>query len=126
MPSKKKRVASRQAQLSQRKRRRPGRGRNQATTQSEQDGADTPAPAPVRTTASRPPAVTTPAAPRPATARAPSSAAPSRSRGRAASMIRAQQEPLPMYGYLGSELKRIGVLTVLIAVVLAVLTFVLG
>ena len=40
-------------------------------------------------------------------------------------MVRAQQEPLPMYGYLGSELKRIGTLTGLIAVVLTVLTFVL-
>ena len=40
-------------------------------------------------------------------------------------MVRAQQEPLPMYGYLGSELKRIGALTGLIAVALMVLTFVL-
>ena len=123
MPSKKKRVASRQAQLSQRKRRRSGRGRNQAATQAAEDEAATPAP--VRAPPSRPAAVAAPPSPRPAAARAPSVAASPRSRGRAASMIRAQQQPLPMYGYLGSEIKRIGALTGLIVVALAVLTIVL-
>ena len=124
MPSKRKRVASKQAQLSQRKQRRSGRGRNQAATQAAEDGAATPAP--VRATSARPAPVAAPTAPRPAAARVPSMAASPRSRGgRAARMVRAQQEPLPMYGYLGSELKRIGALTGLIAVVLVVLTFVL-
>ena len=122
MPSKRKKAASRQAQLSQRKRHRSGRGRNQAASQAEQDEAATPAP--VRTPVSRPVAAKPPP-PRPATARVPSLAASPRSRGRAARMVRAQQEPLPMYGYLGSELKRIGALTGLIAVALMVLTFVL-
>ena len=121
MPSKRNRVASKQAQLSQRKRRRSGRGRNQVATQAAEDGAATPAP--VRAASARPAPV---AAPRPAAARVPSMAASPRSRGgRAARMVRAQQEPLPMYGYLGSELKRVGALTGLIAVVLTVLTFVL-
>ena len=123
MPSKKKRIASRQAQLSQRKRRRSGRGKNQAATQAAEDEATTSAP--VRATVPRPATAVAPTAPRPAAARAPSVAASPRSRGRAASMIRAQQQPLPMYGYLGSEIKRIGALTGLIAVVLTVLTFVL-
>ena len=126
MPSKRKRAASRQAQLSQRKRRRSGRARNDAASQAEQDGAGTATPAPVRTPTPRPATVVAPTAPRPAAARAPSMAASPRLRGgRAARMIRAQQEPLPMYGYLGSELKRIGALTGLIAVALTVLTFVL-
>ncbi len=124
MPSKKKRVASRQAQLSQRKRRRSGRGRNQAASQAEQDESATTAPTAIRRTASRPAAAAA-TAPRPAAARATSVAASPRARGRAARMVKAQQEPLPMYGYLGSELKRIGALTGLIAIALVILTFVL-
>ena len=110
MPSKSRRAASRQAQL---KRRRRGRQRVQefdagpteprSPDASADDGAD-------EAVAVMPaaPASQTPAR------------RPHRSRRQAAS-----EAPLS-YDYLGSEIRRIGVITAMIAVVLVLLTFLLG
>lgn len=119
MPSKSKRAASRQAQLSGRRRRRGGRPRAQATAATttaarppevrRQSSASTPTAERLAGTSQRQQAVT------PATA-------PTRRR---TSRPRAPVEPLQMYPYLGSELRRIGALSGLVAITLAVLTVVL-
>ena len=116
MPSKSRRAASRQAQLRRKKRRGkdPGQGQDfdpgpteadvaERAAEVEEEAADLPAPE----TAPGPALSTS----RPATARA-----VRRSR-RGASAESALE-----YGYLGSELKRIGMIAMLIVVLLAVLT----
>ncbi len=126
MPSKSKRAASRQARLSQRKRRRGGRDRTDsdlpegAAIQDSQSSRHSEA----RTASAVATVPAAPVAPRTAVSRPAVAAATPRSRIRG-TRPRSQSGPLPMYGYLGSELKRIGVLTCMIAVVLAVLTVVL-
>ena len=122
MPSKgrSKRAATRQAQLSGRRRRRTGRPRVEATEQPQvQEVRRQARPSPATATASAPET--------PSTARAqettPAVATQARRRS---SRARAPMEPLQMYPYLGSELRRIGALTGLMAIALAVLTFVLG
>ncbi len=112
MPSKGNRAASRQAKLRQKKRR--GKGADQAfdvgpaeskRALAEAEGVGTPEkPSPAPSTLG----------PAPATPR------PSR-RAR-----RAEAETAPRYGYLGGELKRIGVTTSIIVVLLVALSFVLG
>ena len=119
MPSKSKRRASRQAQLSGRRRRRGGRPRGDATAQPQVQE--------VRRQAR--PTVATAVAPRPE-ASAPvqtqqAAPSPTSSPRRRSSRPRAPVEPLQMYPYLGSELRRIGALTSLVAITLAVLTVVL-
>lgn len=119
MPSKSKRRASRQAQLSGRRRRRGGRPRGEATAQSHvQEVRRQARPAVATAVESRP------ETPAPVQPRQPVAAAPSTRRR--SSRARTPLEPLQMYPYLGSELRRIGALTGLVAITLAVLTVVLG
>ena len=109
MPSKSRRAASRQAQL---KRRRRDRQRVQ-----EFDAGPTEPRSPAAADDSADEAVAVmPAAPASQTP----ARRPHRSRRQAAS-----ETPLS-YDYLGSELKQIGVITVMIATVLVLLTFLLG
>ena len=131
MPSKNKRAASRQAKLSQRRRRRVG-GRRQKTTERSATSAAGVTVAsgrrsstPTAATQTRTPAVAVPSA---STAQRPARhvAAAPRARTRAAQNRAATYEPLPMYAYLGSELKRIGAVAAVMAVALATLTVVLG
>ena len=120
MPSKSKRRASRQAQLSGRRRRREGRPRGEAATQSHvQEMRRQTRPSPETAT------VSAPEAPSAVQSREATAAVATRSRRRS-SRARAPMEPLQMYPFLGSELRRIGALTGLMAIALAVLTFVLG
>ena len=125
MPSKNKRAASRQAQLSQRRRRRGGRGRGAvhesrptsevAQASEEQSGSTTGTSVATRTVSAvpRPPVgVSTPVRE--------STGARSRS-----ARARAQAEPLQIYPYLGPELRRIGALTGVIVIALAILTVIL-
>ena len=111
MPSKGSKAASRQAQLRQKRRR--GRGAEQdfdagpsaadvaarEDAAAEADSKDTPSP---RAVATRP------------------SSAPSRSRRAPV------DDTIPEYKYLGGELKRVGVVAVVILAILALLSFLLG
>ena len=132
MPSKGKRTASRQAQLSQRRRRRGGRrGRQEAQesdaqTQTMQRPAATAQRAAnaVRRQPQAPPTATTADTPSPQSSVAASPRA--RIRSRTARVGATEREPLPMYAYLGSELKRIGVLAVIMGAALTGLTFILN
>ena len=120
MPSKSKRRATRQAQLSGRRRRREGRPRGEAAAQSNvQEVRRQVRPEPVAAT------VSAPETPSTVQSQEATAAVATRSRRRS-SRARAPMEPLQMYPYLGSELRRIGALTGLMAVALGVLTFVLG
>ena len=137
MPSKKKRVASRQAQLSQRKRRERNRDRradpapgpavrpqampadptadpptDPGVQHVASDADDVVAPAPVSEPAAATPAVRQPALPR--------QQARPRRRGAAARL-----EPVPTYPYLGREVRHIGIVTSIIVVLLTVLTVLL-
>ena len=122
MPSKSRnrRAASRQAQLSGRRRRRAGRPRVEAAAQPQVQEVR-------RQTR---PAAKTAAAPVPevaSTAQTQETKSPVATQSRRrSSRARAPMEPLRMYPYLGSELRRIGALTGVMAITLAVLTFVLG
>lgn len=113
MPSKSHRAASRQARLSRRKRRgKPAlqnfqAGPSQPTAVAEPDAAPRPASQPATTAAQ-----SRAAAPSPARAAM-------RSRRRAAGAENATR-------YLGRELRQIGIISTLIALILAALTFVLG
>ena len=121
MPSKSRRAASRQAQLSGRRRRRGGRprGEDAALTQVQQVRRQArPTTDAVTTTSTQ----EAPAAVQTRETTAPVAAQTRRRSARA----RAPMEPLQMYPYLGSELRRIGALTGLMVITLAVLTFVLG
>ena len=132
MPSKGKRTASRQAQLSQRRRRRGGRRARQeaqesdAQTQTMQRPAATAQRAAnaVRRQPQAPAAATTADAPGPQRSVAASPRA--RIRSRTARVGATERAPLPMYAYLGSELKRIGVLAVIMGAALTGLTFILN
>ncbi len=110
MPSKSRRAASRQAQV--RRRRKRGRGAPEAfdtgptesqraarIVEEEASGQQRPAPpSPVGAAAARP-----------------------------ARRVRSErEEATPSYGYLGAELRRIGVITTLIVAMLIGATFVLG
>ena len=108
MPSKSRRAASRQAQL---KRRRRDRQRVQ-----EFDAGPTEPRSPADDESADAAVAVMPAAPASQTP----ARRPHRSRRQAAS-----ETPLS-YDYLGSELKQIGVITVMIATVLVLLTFLLG
>ena len=129
MPSKRKRAASRQAKLSGRRKRRGG-GRRQ-----RQEGSGTLVASPTarqRSAASTTETVATQTQ-RPAVAvqptqqrRARNVATAPMARTRASQSRAATYEPLPMYAYLGSELKRIGAITAIMAIALAALTVVLG
>ncbi len=133
MPSKSKRAASRQAQLSQRRKRRAGhRGRrtaerrppaNTAVAAEAAGGVASPsaasAVADVQAPKAAMPAATSQRGPRRV-------AAAPRARTRAARDRAESYEPLPTYAYLGSELKRIGAMAVVMAVALAALTVALG
>lgn len=130
MPSKRKRAASRQAKLSGRRRRRGGAGRRQ-----RQEGSGTLVAAPTARQRSAASATEAVATQRPAVAVQPTQTQQRRPRNvatapmartRASQSRAATYEPLPMYAYLGSELKRIGAITVVMAVALAALTVVLG
>ena len=129
MPSKKKRVASRQAQLSQRRRRERNRERRTdpapgpavgprtmpavPTSDEVANGAnDAAAPAPVRV-----PAAATPGIRQPALTRQ-----PGRTRRRGAA---ARVEPVPTYRHLGSEVRHIGIITGIIVALLTVLTIIM-
>ena len=119
MPKKSRRVAVRQAELGQRKRRTNRSGANQA--------AQTPAPRVAD------PAVethdTTAAAPEtPTTAQAAPSVAPAPATPRAAPQPPPAPTPAarPASPYMMPELRRIGILAVLMLVILGVLTAVLG
>lgn len=119
MPKKSRRVAVRQAELGQRKRRASKPGANQA--------AQTPAPRVQR------PAVETPdataAAPEtPTTAQAAPVPAPAPATPRAESQPSPAPTPTsrPASPYMMPELRRIGILAVLMLVILGVLTAVLG
>lgn len=118
MPSKgrSRRAASRQAQLSGRRRRRGGRPRAETAVQSQVQQ--------VRRQAR--PAVTAATVEAPSTVqrRDTTSTVQSQTRRRS-TRARAPLEPLQMYPYLGSELRRIGALTGLMAITLTILTFVL-
>ena len=120
MPSKSSRAASRQAQL--RRKRRRGKARPQefdvGPTESSRPAAtveaveDTEAEAVVE--AGETAVATSPPRPQPV-------ARPTRRSARGTA-----PEPALSYPYLGSEVKRIAVISALIAIILAVLTFVLG
>ncbi len=113
MPSKSRRAASRQTQM---KRKRRGKPRTQ-----EFDAGPSESSRPIAIDEGLDEAGTE-------TAVAATETQPSRPVARKTQRSRRQvtsEAPL-VYGYLGSELKRIGVITVLIAIALAVLTFVLG
>ncbi len=132
MPSKNKRAALRQAKLSQRGRRRGGTRRRRNAGQIE-DSPSTPVVASGRNRAATAATAQTPTASVAATSdtsarRTPTvAAAPSaRTRTRTARNRATGYQPLPMYAYLGSELKRIGAITVVMAVALAALTVALG
>lgn len=123
MPSKSrgKRAASRQAQLSGRRRRRGGRARGAtATATGEQPQIQE-----VRRQA-RPSSPAVDVASPETSVAAQAAAAPATTARRRSSRARTPVEPLQMYPYLGSELRRIGALSVLVAITLAVLTVVLG
>ena len=132
MPSKRKRAASRQAKLSGRRKRRGGVGRRQ-----RQEGSGTLVASPTasqRSAASTAEAVATQTQ-RPSAAVQPTQTQQRRARNvatapmartRASQSRAATYEPLPMYAYLGSELKRIGIITVVMGIALAGLTVVLG
>ena len=129
MPSKKKRVASRQAQLSQRRRRERNRGRREdaatgpavnrqtiaadAGAQPEASGAPgSVAPAPVAEPSVDTAEVVQPAQPR--------QRGPARRRGAAARI-----EPVPTYPYLRAEVRHIGIVTGVIVALLIALTVLL-
>ena len=136
MPSKRKRAASRQAKLSGRRKRRGG-GRRQRQAQAGQEGSATLVASPmasrrsatstaeaVATQTQHPAVVVQPTQTRQRRARNVATAPMARTR--ASQSRAATYEPLPMYAYLGSELKRIGAITAIMAVALAALTVVLG
>ena len=136
MPSKKKRVASRQAQLSQRRRRERNRDRradpaagpaagprampaapqtdtsgDPGVQQDANGGNDVVAPARVSAASAATPAVRQPAMPQQA-----------RTRRRGAA---ARVQPVPTYPYLRAEVRHIGIVTGLIVVLLTLLTVLL-
>ena len=130
MSSKNKRMASRQSRIRQQRRRRGG-GRARGTAVAAPESAAT---GEIRRSGRSPLAVGD-APPSSVAAAAPSSgatvaasvgvsdaqaSAPIAARRRAARRV--PSEPLPMYAHLGSEIRRIGALTALMAVALAVLT----
>ena len=134
MPSKRKRAASRQAKLSGRRKRR-GAGRRQRQTGQEATGTLVASPAAsqrratstaetVATQTQRPVATAQPSQTQQRRARNVATAPMARTR--ASQSRAATYEPLPMYAYLGSELKRIGAITAIMAIALAALTVVLG
>ena len=110
MPDKAHRAASRQAQLKRRRRR--GKARTQEFDQGPGDSAPRAEVAAQATEPQHEPV------PEPEVAVAPLQ--PARRTRR-----RTSDDPIPVYRYLGSELRRIGMITSLIGVVLVVLTFVL-
>ena len=108
MPKKEHRAASRQAQV--RRRRRRGKGAPQVLDRGPTE----------RTNVAAVDEQTVTVTPEPQVAEPPTARAPQlvrRTRQRAS----AQSEPAPEYGYLGAELKQIGMITTLIVVILAVL-----
>ncbi|MDP6072544.1 MAG: hypothetical protein QGG34_13470 [SAR202 cluster bacterium] len=121
MPSKRRRAATRQAQLSQRKRRSRNRPLNIGVSDQEtapaavsESGQSDTSDGGVDAVAEPQPAVI-PAQPR-------TTSRPSRpTRRRTAARV----DPLPTYSYLDSELRRIGAMTAVIVVLLGVLTAVL-
>ena len=125
MPSKNKRAATRQAKLSQRRRRRDGSRKQRTGEQpAERATAAHAAPAAAQTQTQTPSGAVL--APETSQRQSRSIAAAPRARTRASQNRAATYEPLPMYAYLGSELKRIGAITAAMAVALAALTVVLG
>ena len=135
MSSKNKRMASRQSRIRERRRRGGGRGRGGVavgaaaeTSEIRRGGGRSP----VGGTVSPSPAVGgvpgvtgAPVAPQVAVGGildSQAAAAQERITRRRAARTRAQTEPLPMYAHLRSELLRIGALTALMAVALAILT----
>lgn len=114
MPSKGQKVAKRQNQLRNRRRRGPGRASTQTfeagpevstTAMDDEDGVGTE----VATAAT-------------ATVAEPNPAASRRRRARQA----AEDQGSPAYRYLGGELRHIGIVTLVILVILAAATFTLG
>ena len=128
MPSKKKRIATRQAQLSQRRRRERNRGRR---TDDETGHGVAPRTEPAKPDVQRGGVAN--AAVAPALSSGPSIAAaaveqpamprqPGRSRRRGAA---ARIEPVPTYPYLRAELRHIGIVAGVIIALLAGLTVIL-
>ena len=113
MPRKGHKAASRQAKLRQRRR----RGRSAAET-FDAGPRESASPAPTATV--EPPA--------PEESTTPESAARQQVAPRPARRPRrvTSAEAVPMYSYLGSELRSVGLITTLIAAILIALTFVLG
>ena len=109
MPSKSRRAASRQAQV--RRRRKRGRGAQEAF-----DTGPTESQRVARMVEEEASGQQRPAAPSPAGAAV----------ARPARRARMERDEAPSYGYLGAELRRIGVITTLIATILIGATFVLG
>ncbi len=135
MPSKRKRAASRQAKLSGRRKRRGGAGRRQRQAGQEGSGALVASPVASRRSATSTTEAVATQTQRPAAAAQPTQTQQRRARSvatapmartRASQSRAATYEPLPMYAYLGSELKRIGAITAIMAIALAALTVALG
>ena len=138
MSSKNKRMASRQSRIRERRRRGGGRGRGgvavgaAAETSEIRRGGGRSSEGAFGGTVSPSPAVGgvpgvtgSPVAPQVAVGGildSQAAAAQARITRRRAARTRAQSEPLPMYAHLRSELLRIGALTALMAVALAILT----
>ena len=123
MPSKSRRAASRQAQLSGKRRRRDGRSRGATTSSTTEQERTHEVRRQTRPSVAAASPSTTEAT---GTVQAAQTAAPAvAATRRRSSRLRTPVEPLPMYQYLGSELRRIGALTGLVAITLAVLTVVL-
>ena len=122
MPSKRKRVANRQAQLSRRKRRDRARVPHEeiAPSVAARSGSDF---SPGASGESSSVGVNAPSGAASAVVEQP--ALPVQQRTRRNRPSRVRTEPLPSNIHLKSELKRIGVITTLMVVVLAVLTVVL-
>ena len=110
MPNKAHRAAARQAQL--RRRRRRGKGRTQEFDPGPSESA--------AASAVREAPVAEAEDPESAQALPASTQRPVRR-----SRKQAQAEPIPVYGFLGPELRQIGIITSLIVTILVVLTFVL-
>ena len=109
MPKKEHRAASRQAQV--RRRRRRGKGAPQVLDRGPTE------PTSVAAVDEQTVTVT----PEPVIAEPPTARAPQLVRRTRQQRASAQSEPAPAYGYLGAELKQIGMITTLIVVILAVL-----
>jgi hypothetical protein len=127
MPSKKKRVASRQAQLSQRRRRERNRERRDDSAPGPAIGprempADPPTDPVAQQDAIGGSDTVAPVRPSGSSTATPANRQPARARRRGAA---ARVDPVPTYPYLRSEIRHIGIVTSVIVALLVLLTVVL-